>query len=333
MCGQCHTDEHHPTYDEWLESAHGDGGVTWTSASPPALRASCSKCHNGSEAAKYLDDPDNYVAPGANPAVVVQHTCAVCHDPHGNDNPGMLRNASVTDIQLPNNIVVEEAGAGRLCISCHNGRRTETDVLGMIVNGSGHFGPHHSIQGDMLKGVNAYETFAPSFPFSTSKHILVEDACVNCHRHPHEGDLVNGIPNFTGHTFEPTVEACAGCHGAITDFDQVLAKADFDGNGQIEGVQIEVTGLLELLEQTIIDVSATQEAKDALIADFEGAIGDTLVTTRVQREAGYNWAFVDFDGSHGVHNTTYSVQLLQQSILYLNPSALPGATILVEDVQ
>jgi hypothetical protein len=326
VCGNCHTDEHHPTYDEWLESLHS------IPVEFAAGRASCAKCHNGVEAVHYLDDPQNYVQPASDPTEIFPQTCAVCHDPHGNDNPGNLRNASVTDVILPNSVLVEEAGAGRLCMSCHNGRRQDYDVIEQIDEGSSHFGPHHSVQGDMLKGVNAYEDVAPAFTFASSKHILVQDACVTCHTHAHEGDLEHGIPNFTGHNFEPTVEACQPCHGTLTDFTDVLAKEDYDGDGTVEGVQEEVVGLQNILKATIIAASQSPEAEAAFNDDFEGALGDVAVSTREQREAGYNWAFVEFDGSSGVHNATYAIQLLQKSIEYLDPSALPASAVILVQV-
>jgi cytochrome c554/c'-like protein/doubled CXXCH motif protein len=330
LCGKCHTDVHHPTYDEWLTSAHGD---SLNYETEPVLSAGCAKCHNGLVADDYLNDPVHFQNPAQDPTEFTVIVCAVCHDPHGNDNPGSLRNAAISDVALPGSILVEEAGAGRLCISCHNGRRTGTQVLAMINSGSAHFGPHHSIQGDMLKGVNAYQSFADSVTrnFSSSKHILVQDACITCHTHPHPGDPESGIANFTGHNFRPVVQACAPCHGEISDFDQIQAKADFDGDGTIEGVQIEVDGLLALLEQTIIDASTSDLIKADFAANFVGTLGDATKSTRAQREAGYNWCFVDFDGSHGVHNTTYTVQLLQQSIRYLNPAALPAAAVILKE--
>jgi hypothetical protein len=322
VCGSCHNGTHHPTFDEWQSSAHS--GVVASAAA----RAACAKCHNGLESVRYLDDPLNYVPPATNPTASSPHTCAVCHDPHGNENPGSLRDASVTDVVLPNAVLVEAAGAGRLCMSCHNGRRTETDVEDMIANGSSHFGPHHSVQGDMLAGVNAYEDIAPGFTFATSRHILVQDACVTCHTSPNDGDPELGIPSFTGHTFLPTVHACQPCHGELEDFTDVLAKADFDGDGAIEGVQEEVQGLLVTLEEVIIEACPTEECRTKLTENFEANNGNATYTTPAMRAASYNWAYVSFDGSSGVHNAAYSVQLLQKSIESMNPEALMQAAIL-----
>jgi len=322
LCGQCHTDEHHPTYDEWDESLHSEV------IEEEAKRAACAKCHNGIESIRYLDDPEGYTQLAADPTEIAPVVCVVCHDPHGNDNPSNLRDAAVTDRALPNAVLVEAAGAGRLCMACHNGRRTDTQVEAQIQNG-GRFGPHHSVQGDMLAGVNAYERVDTTFTFASSKHILVQDACVTCHTHPHEGDLANGIPNFTGHTFEPVVEACQPCHGDLDDFEDVLAKDDYDGDGAVEGVQEEVDGLLDVLEATIIATARSPEAAAALTADFEGELGDTTITTVGQRKAAYNWTFVSYDGSRGVHNATYSIQLLQRSILSLDPGALDSRAILL----
>ncbi len=321
MCGSCHNGAHHPTFDEWASSPHN------SVIESPATRGSCAKCHNGIYAAVYLDDPAGFQNPSA-VSDTLAITCAACHDPHGNSNLAYLRDAAATDVVLPDGTVIPEAGAGRLCMACHNGRRAPTDIQDQIENGSGHFGPHHSNQGDMLAGTGANEGVDPTFPWTSSRHLAVRDGCVHCHTHAHEGDVV-----YTGHGFLPTVEACEECHGVISDFDQIRAKYDFDGNGQIEGVQSEIAGLLEVLKTAIIDASVTPGARDSLLnaEDFSVAVGDTLITTPEQRASGYNYFFVEYDGSHGVHNATYAIQLLQQSALALGGDKLPaGAYILRE---
>jgi hypothetical protein len=125
------------------------------------------------------------------------------------------------------------------------------------------------------------------------------------------------------------VEACQECHGPVQDFIDIIAKQDYDGNGLVQGVQIEVAGLKDLLQETIIVNSSSPANEQLLRDDFELNIGDITISTLQQREAGYNWAYVDFDGSSGVHNTTYAVQLLQQSILYIDPGALPSSAYVV----
>jgi hypothetical protein len=103
-----------------------------------------------------------------------------------------------------------------------------------------------------------------------------------------------------------------------------MAVADFDGNGQIQGIQTEVDGLLELLEEALIaDGLAIDDTTDIF-----GALGDITKSTVKQRTAGYNLAFVEEDKSHGVHNPDYAIQLLQQSYKHLTGNDVPGAVML-----
>ncbi|MFO7652873.1 MAG: cytochrome c3 family protein [Candidatus Krumholzibacteriia bacterium] len=323
LCGSCHNGVHHPTYDEWQQSGHGVADELTS----PVGRTACVKCHNGAYAAGYLDDPEGFQNPSA-VADTAAITCAACHDPHGSPNEGNLRAAAATDVVLPNGQVVPEAGNGRLCMACHNGRRAPGDILDMIENGSSHFGPHHSVQGDMLAGTGAYEEIAPGFDFGTSRHLLIDDGCVHCHTNPAVDPLTGQA--FTGHTFEPTLEACRDCHGPIQAFSDVMASDDFDGDGTVEGIQHEVQGLTALLRQAIIAASDTPEHAQALQEDFDGNVGNATISTREQREAAYNLFFVEFDHSSGVHNARYSIQLLQQTIQALAPAKTARMVMLVE---
>ena len=133
-------------------------------------------------------------------------------------------------------------------------------------------------------------------------------------------------PAVTGHTFEPTVEACANCHGALTSFDDIRANDDYDGDEVVEGVQSEVEGLLKALELALY-----ASGVDTTGGDLAGALGDTLLSTQTQREAGYNWVFIEDDKSMGIHNPFYAVQLLQQSYNHLMGEDLKNAAILLEE--
>lgn len=331
LCGTCHEGEHHPTYSEWSGSPHARL-VYEGPGETPATIVGCAKCHNGNISMAYLDAPVNFPNPTQEAAndTSLAVACVVCHDPHGNGNPRQLRMASVTDVALPDG-TTPAIGAGRLCIACHNGRRAPTSIEGQINNGSAHFGPHHSNQGDMLAGVDGYNNVNPNFRYATGRHVTVQDGCINCHNHHRQEQL----PFFTGHNFAPTPEACAFCHGQVNDFDDIKAKEDYDGNGSVDGMQTEVVGLMDTLATTIIRFSRDDTRRQQLQAAYDGgtfstAIGDTSISSRTQRMAGYNYFFVQYDASEGVHNATYAIQLLQQSVLALHPAGLTRAKVLVE---
>jgi formate-dependent nitrite reductase cytochrome c552 subunit len=151
---------------------------------------------------------------------------------------------------------------------------------------------------------------------------LVENSCKTCHLATREFGGGPGGAAVVGHEFIPKPEACVGCHGPITSFDDIPALEDFDGDGMVEGVQSEVQGLMHLLEDALI-----ASGLDTTGGGFAHVLGDTLLSTYQQREAGYNLVFLEDDKSKGVHNPDYAVQLLQQSILYIGGTLPSNATI------
>lgn len=105
ICGSCHTDVHHPTYDEWAESghAHPTGELEAEFLDPiggPARQASCGVCHSGATRMAMLKDwearQQGNVGPLALPsgedASAWGPTCANCHDPHRDQFEAQLRN-------------------------------------------------------------------------------------------------------------------------------------------------------------------------------------------------------------------------------------------------
>ncbi len=168
----------------------------------------------------------------------------------------------------------------------------------------------------MLLASNAY-TFGLELP--TSPHAqATENACVDCHMangtYPDAIDEDGNIKTFGGHTFnmvnqdgEHHVASCEPCHGNFGDeFGDkkyyVNGKADLDGDGNVEGLQDEVHGLLE-------------ELAALLPKDQNGnvAVNDSSVTV-VQARAAFNYFFVEEDRSFGVHNPAFTVALLKASI-------------------
>jgi hypothetical protein len=321
-CGVCHEGTHHPYLTEWSESPHNFPGDSHT--------GSCAGCHEGVTAAERLSDESGlaifYGGGGADRDTTGSPyqpiVCSTCHDPHNAENPGQLR--TVADVHLVTangeSPVITEGGVGKLCMQCHHARRGPDQ---QIAEGYDHFGPHANPQADMMKGKSASHGVADeNYVWTGPSHLNVQNSCKTCHLNMEEY-VSEEQPTVTGHKFEPTVEACRNCHGPIEDFDDIMAVSDFDGDGQVEGIQSEVTGLLHLLEHALVESGLDTTGTDVL-----GALGDTLLSTVEQRTAGYNLAFVEEDKSLGVHNPDYAIQLLQQSYKYLTGHDIPHAVML-----
>jgi hypothetical protein len=130
-------------------------------------------------------------------------------------------------------------------------------------------------------------------------------------------ELESGDPakNLAGeHTFKPVwdngtpddhaddvdlVGACASCHGEMDSFD--FARYDYDANGTIEGVQTEVKSLLDQLGMFLPPYG-------------DPAVNISSSYTRPELKAAFNYQFVLEDGSMGIHNTSYAVNLIKASI-------------------
>lgn len=301
-CAQCHDSEpYHVKGQEWNNSLHAIAVRTPTGEG----RGACVRCHGGYGFVDYVDGKPQNQQRLDYEAI----TCAVCHDPHGQDNPSMLR--TVGPVTLMDNVTtISNGGKGQLCMNCHMTRRDAVSYVETAA-ANAQFGPHYGAQTDMLMGVNAI-TYGKQIPSSAHREV-VADSCVACHLQ----EVSASHPAFGkagGHTFRPGWDggtptdpaddihltgACVQCHGNIDTFN--LKRQDYDGDGVINGVQTEVKNLL------------------ARLARLLPPIGQPTVTvaagyTRQQLRAAYNYQFVYYDGSYGVHNVAYAVGLLKASI-------------------
>ena len=310
-CSACHDSEtHHNKTSEWENSLHAIATRTPTGET----RGACVRCHSAPGFVDYLDgvatsDPElrKYYE-----AV----TCAACHDPHGENNGHLLR--KVSSVTLADKVTtISEGGMGLLCMNCHMGRQ---DAVNYVENtaGSSHFGAHYGPQADMLAGANAI-TYGKEIPSSAHRDV-VEESCVACHLQ----EVATSSPAFRkagGHTFKPgtdngtpddlsddihLVDACQQCHGPVESFN--FKRADYDGDGVIEGVQTEVKGLEDQLGMLLPPIGSPDVAV-------------TSAFTKQQLKAAFNWKFVHYDGSRGVHNLSYAIGLLKASIADMTDDA------------
>jgi hypothetical protein len=301
-CGQCHgAATHHVKSAEWGNSVHAV--VTRDAAGDG--REACVGCHTGTGFTAKMKGSAT-VDTSYNPI-----NCQSCHEPHGATTPDtnahLVRNLSA--VTLANGVQITSGGSGMLCMNCHQSR-SDAETYAATTAGSARFGPHHGPQADMLAGTNG---FSYGQKITSSAHgKVVEDACVTCHMQTVDA-ADPALTNVGGHTFKTSwtdadgarhdqVAACQNCHGQdVASFN--LAKADYDGDGVVEGVQTEVQHLLDKLALQLPPVGVP---KDALTID--------ATWTRAQLEASYNWQFVKNDGSLGIHNTAYAVGLLKASL-------------------
>ncbi len=181
--------------------------------------------------------------------------------------------------------VTYDGGQGNLCANCHVPRRqiAEADTDGNIEVTSTHWGPHHGPHAAMLLGLTGAGDAAEGSP--SAHYSMVENTCVSCH-----------VGENDDHTFEPDVASCLGCHADIEDFD-------------FSGLQTEVAEKLAALEEALI-------AKGMWEVTEEGE-GHPVVGVYPAAEAQALWNYITLaveDGSHGVHNPTYTKALLDWSL-------------------
>lgn len=301
-CGQCHeAPPYHTKNLQWNQSRHAIATRYPTGEN----RSACVGCHSGIGFIDRIDGVPEAERRTQYEAIV----CAACHDPHDATNPHQLR--KVDGVTLMNGVQVTGGGNGRVCMNCHISRNNGPEYAEEY---HGHFGPHHGPQTDMLAGTNAIE-YNRNIP--SSGHLFaVPDTCATCHMQELASD--NPAKNMAGeHTYKPVWDAgtpddpsddvdqvgvCQNCHGNIESFD--FARQDFDGDGVLEGVQTEVQGLMDMVALQLPPMGEpTVEVTDAY--------------TPEQLKAAYNYLFVEEDGSHGIHNTSYAVNILKASLVDL----------------
>ena len=305
LCFDCHGGQ----IEEWMTSGHAmAAGGTPEALGDEFGRTSCDYCHTSEG---YIRTQDPAFASYDFGGEYSQVGCPTCHDPHmgemGTGNEAQLRNVGAVELsyvfpweegddEAPR---IEGYGVGQTCVQCHKARRNNTNVLGQIANGYGHFGPHGSPQGDMFIGAGSYEIPGYEYAGASAHQGAVTKACVECHM-IREVEMHGDLQDHAFHNFEVNTENCLPCH--------TLPEGDFDYNG----VQTEVQGKLDA-------VAVLMGYADW--ATFEPLINDELVgnTTweECEREAVYGAVFVSNSGDLGVHNSTYANSLLDNAIDYL----------------
>jgi hypothetical protein len=279
-CTECHNDTSLITGKEtaWDESLHGMG-ETYVRGSSNR----CAGCHSGGafhERIALGQQPDEVEVGDPDPT---RQDCRACHQIHTGYTAEDWALTTVDPVEL---YTLEGAtfdgGEGNLCANCHQPALTQFGeaVDGMIEVTSTHWGPHHGPQSAMLLG-----TGGAGVEGSPSSHAtMVEDTCVSCH-----------MGETDDHTFEASVAACTACHADAEDFN-------------VNGLQTEVQALLGEVEEALIAKGWLDEEGHPIVASIPEAEAAAL----------WNWIYIAReDKSLGVHNPTYTYDLLEQALVAL----------------
>ncbi|MCA9587085.1 MAG: hypothetical protein KC657_17270 [Myxococcales bacterium] len=211
--------------------------------------------------------------------------------------------------------------AANLCVYCHKSRKDVAFYIAPTGNKlSTHWGPHEGPQADIYSGKGAYHD--PTKTYATSAHGAITNACVACHMQP-----VADNGNVRDHTMKPQVAFCKTCHTSYTG-------TDFD----IQGGRTIVTKLIAELQVALNDagyLTRSASAPYAPLSDEERGDkqfqldhprGDAAPLDEATAGVLYNYLLIVRGKDLGVHNPTYTKQLLFDGIVKLTgnpPVALP----------
>jgi len=280
-CADCHNDTTIITGKEtaWAESTHGTGEAYLRGTS-----AGCAGCHSGGGFSDMVAaglTPDTVEVGDPNPT---RQDCRACHNIHVTYTSEDWSLETTDEVALyAFEDVVFDGGKGSLCANCHQPRRQMEVVDGIVNVDSTHWGPHHGPQSAMLLGVGG-ALGVESEGRESDHYRSTDETCVTCH-----------VYNDS-HTFEPSLAACLECHEEAESFD-------------IEGVQTKVDELLVELQDALV-------ANGLLAGDAENGF-HPVVGEYPEAQAGALWNYIFIaieDSSHGVHNSDYTIDLLESSI-------------------
>ena len=346
VCGGCHSARlapaevvaHNPTafpFEDWSASPHGAvvPDVLQSMAASAANISSCGRCHSGSARLALLEDqnPVTTLTNDYNVAI----TCAVCHDPHSTSvwtnvldgviaftnqltgNVAYITNnelgpiytnqlrcalASTNDFYLATSDVFSNKynPTINVCAQCHNDRGSAwTDTSRS---------PHESPQYNMLLGTVGVlaDGTSPNFP---STHSRLEMQCAECH-------MQTATNNASGHTFKvASYQLCFNCHSDPSGLVQFVSS---DVSNQIQ----QTTALLDMWATNAAPVALQTNGTVAWEYTSAGdlspggsgpnAAGQALIPNDIKK-ARFDLYLVLYDGSYGVHNAPYDIQLLQSA--------------------
>lgn len=282
---------------------------------------SCAKCHTATGLPQFIKEGANISNPVSNGFL-----CSTCHDE--SNFPAVWTMDTVT---FPSGATASfgEGAPDNLCIACHQGLESGLSVTRKVGDTPGDtvdeklsfINVHYAAAGATLFGSQtqgAYEYPGKEYAGQFA-HVANLDTCAACH---------------DKHALEPNLTSCQGCHGTEDPAAiRMKSTADYDGDGDAsEGLKGEYDGVADKLYEAILVYAQAKSAgviyNPAIYpywfadADNDGEIdkgedgrnvGYKGFTPKMLKAA-YNLHYSKKDTGGYVHNFTYVVQAMYDSI-------------------
>ncbi len=275
---------------QWEASTHATGGNYNRNT------GECATCHTSQGYRGLLAGTYDPAATGAIINNPNPPNCYTCHKIHENYTPGDLELTFSGAVALNNTTESFDFGVSSQCASCHQGRVVSNfaqiggpDVT--VTNTRYHV--HYGSQSNIISGIGLYNI---GEGLSNSLHTtMITDQCISCH-------MTGGTAGQSGgHTFKMrnlsnglNTAGCVSCHT-----DAAALTAD------IAALKTQVTDLLTELKSKLDAKGITAPGSDNSVAGtYPANVAGAMI----------NYKGVLYDGSYGVHNPTYTIKLLQNSI-------------------
>lgn len=297
-CIQCHdnTQEIFARTNQWEHSTHALGGNYERNT------GECAVCHTSQGFLGNLDGSYDWTATGAMINNPNPPNCYTCHKIHDTYTPADLAFTVTGAVAMRNVTETFDFGAGSLCASCHQGRTVDPFPIAggadITVSGS-RYGIHHGPQANVFTGKGL---FLIGDGLANSLHTtMITDACVTCHMADPYGVQAGGHTMFLGYDYHGTpMLNTAGCKACHTDNAALLAS--------VTELQTEVAGLLAELKLKLDAAGITAAGSDNSISGtYSAEVAGACLNYKALTE----------DKSLGVHNPTFVVKLLQNTIAAL----------------
>lgn len=309
---------------DWLGAPHGNyhspSFTYWNEAGE--VPESCAACHSEPGFIDFLGADGSSPGMVNHPAAINSPIgCAACHTGAAH---------ALDSVQFPSGVRVDDLGASAVCTVCHQGRQSGDSVaaaVGEIGEDTvspdlGFINIHYAIAAATLQGADVRAGFHyPGRSYAGQfMHVPSANTCVDCH------DV---------HTTAVATDGCMSCHRGVENLTDIRTRhTDFDGDGDIaEGIHGEIVTLQARLGDAIRAYAA--QVIEAPIgyapgtfpyffndSDGDGQIDATeaVMPNRYQSwtprlvKAAYNFQVAAKDPGGYVHNPTYMLQLLYDSL-------------------